>query len=71
MKAGIWMDKKNAFIVTLNQGDVQLETLESDAAFRPRIDGEGKAYTRFGDQYYTEEKKQQAKLEKQLKDYYE
>lgn len=71
MKAGIWMDKKTAFIVTFNQGEAQLETLESDAEFRLRIDGEGKAYTRFGDQYYTEEKKQQAKLEKQLKDYYE
>lgn len=71
MKAGIWMDKKTAFIVTLNQREAKLEKLESDAEFRPRIDGEGKAYTRFGDQYYTEEKKQQAKLEKQLKDYYE
>lgn len=65
------MDKKTAFIVTFNQGEAQLETLESDAEFRLRIDGEGKAYTRFGDQYYTDEKKQQAKLEKQLKDYYE
>jgi len=71
MKAGIWMDKKTAFIVTLDQNEAKLEKVGSEADFRPRIDGEGKAYTRFGDQYYTEEKKQQARLEKQLRDYYE
>lgn len=69
-KAGIWLDRKEAYIVTLSQDSHQLKIIESEADFRLREEGEGKAYTRLGDQYATKEKRKEAKLAQQLKEYY-
>lgn len=69
-KTGVWLDRKSAYVVTLNNGEHRINTIVSDADFRVREDGEGKEYTRFGNQYGTKEKAREARLEQQLKQYY-
>ncbi|UOB16336.1 hypothetical protein [Abyssalbus ytuae] len=69
-KTGIWIDKKHAYIVTLENGDPRVEILESEADFRVRFEGEVPPVSRFGTQFLNKEKVKDAQLEKQLKDYY-
>ncbi len=69
-KTGIWLDKNQAYIVSLENESHTLKIIESNAEFRVREDGEGKTYTRFGDQFGTKEKSKKAKLNQQLKDFY-
>jgi hypothetical protein len=69
-RIGVWLDRKVAYVVTLKNGSHSLKVIASNINFRVRDDGEGKVYTRLGDQYMTKEKAKEAKLEQQLKDYY-
>lgn len=69
-RKGIWLDRKEAYIVTLRNGDHHLGIIPSGIDFRIREEGEGKEYTRFGNQYGTKEKAREAKVEHQLKTYY-
>ncbi|WP_340077336.1 hypothetical protein [Leptobacterium sp. I13] len=69
-QTGIWIDKKQAFIVILNEGQHDITNIKSDIDFQVREEGEGKSYTRFGDQYGNHEKTNESKLKKQLNDYY-
>ena len=69
-RTGVWLDRKKAYIVTLKKDTHHLKIIDSNADFRVREDGEGKIYTRFGNQYGAKEKAKEAKLEKQLKRYY-
>ena len=54
----------------IKDGNHHIKIITSDVDFRVREEGEGKMYTRFGNQYGTKEKAKEAKLEQQLKGYY-
>jgi len=69
-KTGVWLDRKKAYIVTLKDDTHKLNVIDSNIDFRLREDGEGKLYTRFGNQYGTHEKSKGARMEQQLKVYY-
>lgn len=65
-KVGVWIDLSKAIIVTIqgNKRDiVQIEGVEN----RERIPGEGKSFTRFGNQFSNPEKQKENKLNHQVK----
>jgi len=55
-KIGIWIDQKEANLITLNKNVIHSKTIYSDIETRIRIDGEKKQFGRFGDQYLVDEK---------------
>ncbi|MCB0652550.1 MAG: hypothetical protein KDC85_14835 [Saprospiraceae bacterium] len=63
---GVWIDKSQARIISPT---ALLETISSDIEIRPRYEGEGKEYGRFGNQYMTLEKTKQHRLEQQEMNY--
>ena len=69
-KAGVWIDNKRAVIVTFRNDQEQVEKIYSGIESRKRIPGEGKQYTRMGKQYFTFEKKEEEKLNHQMKSYF-
>lgn len=60
---GIWLDFKQAFIITLKneENTITIKQVESNIEFRERVDGETKKYGRFGGQYITYEKQRENK----------
>ena len=66
---GIWIDKKKAVVITLKNGQEERAVYDSDVVTRERIEGESKAFGRFGDQYLNEERKKEAREELQIKDF--
>lgn len=68
-KAGIWVDQKEAKVITLNEGTEEIETIYSQIETRERIPGESKIYGRFGRQYLNDEKTKELKIDAQLKRY--
>ncbi len=68
MKAsiGVWIDKSQARIISTTE---ILDTIPSDIENRPRYEGEGREYGRFGNQYMTLEKTKQHRLEHQEAQY--
>lgn len=55
-KIGIWIDQKEANLITLTKNAIHSKTIYSDIETRIRIDGEKKQFGRFGDQYLVDEK---------------
>ena len=55
-KVGIWIDQKEANLITLTKNAVHTKTIYSDIETRIRIDGETKQFGRFGDQFLVDEK---------------
>jgi hypothetical protein len=55
-KVGIWIDLKEAHIITLSEGSIYSKTIYSDVETRIRNEGEKKQFGRFGDQYLVDEK---------------
>lgn len=68
-KIGIWLDQKEADIISITDNHEELNTIYSDIETRERIPGEGKKFGRFGDQYLNDEKAKKHKIEEQLKKY--
>ena len=66
---GIWIDFKQAFIITLQNNDHFIENVQSGIEFRERIEGETKKYGRFGGQYITYEKNRENKKNQQTAEY--
>ncbi|HSK13261.1 MAG TPA: hypothetical protein VK907_08590 [Phnomibacter sp.] len=64
---GIWIDGKKAMIVTIENDKPELEVLDSEVVYRLRIEGEGKAYTRFGDTFMTNETKDEERIRQERK----
>lgn len=61
---GVWIDQKEANIITVGEDDsIRSKTIYSDVETRVRIDGEGKQYGRFGDQYLVDEKGRKNRIE--------
>lgn len=55
-KLGIWIDQKEANLITLTKKSVQSKIIYSEIETRIREEGEKKQYGRFGDQYMVDEK---------------
>lgn len=56
---GIWIDKTQAYIIS---SEKIIKTINSNIEIRPRIDGQGKDYGRFGSQFLTHEKSNKNRL---------
>lgn len=68
-KIGIWIDQKEANLITLTKNDVYSKTIYSDIETRVRIDGEKKQFGRFGDQFLVDEKGKENKLKEYTQKY--
>ena len=68
-QTGIWLDHEKATIITLDKGNYNLNTIESDIVTRNRIDGETKKYGRFGDQSLSQEKHKERRIKEQTSNY--
>ena len=65
-KVGIWIDLSKAIIVTLKGKEKEIHLING-VDNRERIPGEGKSFTRFGNQYSNLEKQKESKLSHQVK----
>lgn len=68
-KVGIWLDQKEAKVITLADDSEEIKTIYSQIETRERIPGESKTYGRFGKQYLSDEKTREIKIDAQLKRY--
>ncbi len=68
-KVGIWLDQKEANIITISDDKQELKTIYSEIETRERFPGEGKKYGRFGDQHLNDEKSKKLRIEDQTNRY--
>lgn len=68
-QTGVWLDKEKAMIIELTDGKHTIKTIESNIPIRERIDGEGKNFGRFGDQFLSMENKKKNRIKKQTAKY--
>ncbi|MCP4882644.1 MAG: hypothetical protein GY908_02540 [Flavobacteriales bacterium] len=68
-KVGIWIDQKEANLITLTSNAINTKTIYSDIESRIRIEGETKQFGRFGDQFLVDEKGKQNKLKEYTQRY--
>ena len=68
-KVGVWIDRREANIINLENESIQKKTIYSDIETRVRYEGEGKQFGRFGDQYLVDEKGKQNRQEHQMHRY--
>ena len=64
-KIGIWIDQKEANLITVTKNDVFSKTIYSDIETRVRIEGEKKQFGRFGDQFLVDEKGKENRIKEQ------
>ncbi|UCE92735.1 MAG: hypothetical protein JSV73_07850 [Flavobacteriaceae bacterium] len=55
-KLGVWIDQKEANLITLTKKSVQSKIIYSEIETRIREEGEKKQFGRFGDQFMVDEK---------------
>jgi stalled ribosome rescue protein Dom34 len=68
---GIWIDRSQAIIVSVDSDlNTEVQKIDSGIEGRVRIDGEGKDYTRMGNQFADNERTKEEKLKHNLKDYF-
>jgi hypothetical protein len=67
---GIWLDNEKAYIITLNDGNENVEKIESKIETRVRIEGEKKSYSRLGGMFINPQKKKTKRKNHQLKEYF-
>ncbi len=65
-KVGIWIDLSKAVIVTLHGDEREIHVIEG-IDNRERIPGEGKSFTRFGNQFFNLERQKESKFKHQVK----
>lgn len=71
VKTGIWLDQQNAFITTITgKEDPVTLRVKSDVESRVRFKGEGKAFTRFGNTYMSDEERKQHRQQNQRKKFF-
>ncbi len=68
-KVGIWIDQKEANLITLTKKAVHSKTIYSDIESHVRIEGEKKHFGRFGDQYLVDEKGKENRLKEYTQKY--
>lgn len=66
-KAGVWLDQKEANIITISKDSHHVKTIYSLIETRERIPGESKQFGRFGDQYLNYEKNTKNKIDQLTK----
>ena len=66
---GVWIDLKEANIIVIEDKLVDQKTILSNIETRERIEGESKAFGRFGDQYLNNEKAKKNKIDKLTESY--
>lgn len=65
-KIGVWIDSQRAVVITLANGESSVKTILSGIEGKIREDGEGKDFSRFGNQYTNHEKKNDIKHQIQI-----
>lgn len=68
-RIGVWIDQKEANIITLDRDGVYSKTIYSDIETRIRIEGEKKQFGRFGDQYLVDEKGKENRVKEYTQKY--
>mgnify|MGYP000678153985 FL=1 len=68
-KVGIWIDQKEANLITLTKKAIHSKTIYSDIETRIRIEGESKQFGRFGDQYLVDEKGKENRVKEYTQKY--
>ena len=68
-KIGVWIDQKEANIITLERGGDYSKTIYSDVETRIRIEGEKKQFGRFGDQFLVDEKGKENRVKEYTQKY--
>lgn len=66
-KTCVWVDTKKAGIVILEGENISTQIIYSSIVTRERIAGQGKLYTRFGNQFMNFEKKKQNRFKNEVK----
>ena len=66
---GIWLDKEQAIIINLANGNHTIKYLESNITTRERFPGEGKRFGRFGSQFLSMESKKRNAVKNQSEEY--
>jgi hypothetical protein len=61
-QVGIWLNQKEADIITLENAALKFKTIYSDIDSRERIPGESKQFGRFGDQFLSNENDKKNKI---------
>lgn len=70
VEVGIWLDKRTAHLVILEDKKPKVIIVNSEVETRRRDEGEGKQYTRFGDQFSVDEKGKQNRVDGQIQNYF-
>jgi hypothetical protein len=68
-KIGIWIDQKEANLITLTKNAIYSKTIYSDIETRVRIEGEKKQFGRFGDQFLVDEKGKENRIKEYTQKY--
>lgn len=68
-RVGIWIDQKEANLITLTSNAINSKTIYSDIETRVRIEGEKKQFGRFGDQYLVDEKGKENRIREYTQKY--
>ena len=68
-KIGVWIDQKEANIITLERDGDYSKTIYSDIETRIRVEGEKKQFGRFGDQYLVDEKGKENRVKEYTQKY--
>lgn len=68
-QTGIWLDLKQAIVITLFEDGYKLKIIESEIQAKERYDGEKKKFGRFGSQFLNDETKKKRRLEEQINKY--
>jgi hypothetical protein len=68
---GIWIDKEKAILITFLGETHSIKYIESAIVSKKRIEGEGKDFGKFGDQYTNSEKHNENKIKQQTVNYLE
>jgi len=68
-QTGIWIDSKKTVIITFKNKESNTKIIYSGVEGKNRVDGEGKEFGRFGDQFSTLEKKLEKKYQLEIIEY--
>lgn len=71
VKAGIWLDQENAFIIKIiGKNEPEVSAIKSGVESRVRFKGEGKVFARFGNAFISDQEKKQHRQHNQREKYF-
>jgi hypothetical protein len=71
IRVGIWIDRKKSYIVTLQEEEETLTSIESNVEGHPRLSGGSRSRTPYGPQGVASEKKFEERHRQHLQKYYQ